>query len=85
MNPDTGSPDISYLLGAISGKIDLILTNQANDRALNAERFSKLEERMDQAEDDVAALKRDRAWVLGGAAAISTAAAALAGLLGFTK
>ncbi|MFN3582771.1 hypothetical protein [Phenylobacterium sp.] len=73
------------MLGVISGKIDLILLNQAEEKRQNEARFAKIEARQDATEEDVAALKRDRAWVLGAAATVSALGATVAGWLGFGK
>jgi uncharacterized protein YhaN len=74
--------DTRYMLGVISGKIDLVLVQQANDRAVNDARFAKVEERLDATDADVSELKRDRARVLGGAAALSAFGASIAAYFG---
>lgn len=81
----TQDNDPQFMLGVISGKIDLVLVQLANDKAANEVRFAKIEERLDTTDEDVASLKQSRSWVLGGAAAISTAAAGLMALLGLGK
>ncbi|MFN3573619.1 MAG: hypothetical protein ACK4TR_08840 [Phenylobacterium sp.] len=70
------------MLGAISGKLDIILLNQEEEKRRNDIRFSKIEDRQDAADDEIASLKRDRSWVLGAAAAVSTVAAAFASWAG---
>jgi hypothetical protein len=76
-HPNPLEDDSRYQLGVISGKLDLILVNQAAQAAQTDARFTKVEARQDEAEDAISGLQRDRAWILGGAAAIG------AGLSGF--
>lgn len=77
--------DPRFTLGVISGKIDLVLVQMGADRAATEARFAKAEGRLDTAEDDIASLKRDRAWVVGAAAAVSALGATVAGWLGLTR
>lgn len=74
-----------FMLGVISGKIDLVLSQIATDRHNTDNRFLKIEERQDTSEGDIASLRRDKAWVLGMAAAISSVGAALGVLLEMGK
>lgn len=83
MNTPEIQDDARYMLGVISGKIDLVLVQQASDRAATEARFAKVEERLDATDADVSELKRDRARVLGGAAALSAFGASLAAFFGF--
>lgn len=73
------------MLGVISGKIDLILLNQAEDKRLNEARFAKIEATQESHGEAIAGLKRDRAWVIGGAAALSALGTSFATLLGFHR
>lgn len=75
--------DPNFQLGVISGKIDLVLVQLAASEQRNAEHFSRIEASQtaqDEAHsalaEDVAALKRDRSWVLGAAATVSAIAGA---------
>lgn len=83
MITDEHSDDPRFQLGVISGKLDLVLVQLAADRATTEARFGKIEERLDATDDEVAGLKRDRSWVLGGAAVLSALGATVAGWLGF--
>lgn len=65
------------MLGVISGKLDLVLVNQAEAARAAEARFAKVEGRLDALEDGQAGYQRDRSWLFGGAAAIG------AGLSGF--
>lgn len=81
----TNDQDPQFMLGVISGKIDLVLVQLAADKAANEARFSKIEERQDATDEEVSSLKRDRAWLLGGAAALSTFGASVAAYFGFGR
>lgn len=74
--------DPKYQLGVISGKLDMILAQQTQLAAQNDARFAKIEARQDTAEDAIDGLQRDRAWLLGGAAAIGAGFSAFATWLG---
>lgn len=77
------SDDQVYQLGVISGKLDLILVQMEANRATDLERFNKVEGRIESVEDDVASLKRDRSWMLGGAATLGSMGGVVAAFLGF--
>lgn len=77
--------DSHFKLGEISGKIDLILLNQAAQRQADEARFCKIEARLDVAENDVASLKQSRSWLLGAGAALGSLGGILGGYLGFPK
>ena len=81
----TPTEDTRYKLGEISGKIDLVLVQMAAQAQANEARFLKLENGQAEQGEQIADLKRDRAWVLGGAATLSTLGAALATWLGFAR
>lgn len=75
--------DARFQLGVISGKLDLILTHQREEAARNTERFARAEGRLDAAEDAIVGLQKDRAWLLGGAAAIGAGLSGIATWIGF--
>jgi len=61
----------------------MLLANQAQDRAVNDIRFTKVEKELEEHAEQIAGLRRDRSWVLGGAAAISALGITLGRLFGF--
>lgn len=77
--------DPHFMLGVISGKIDLILLNHEADKKATAARFDKAEARLDDIEDDVATLKQGKSWLMGGAATIAGLVSFGLALLGLGK
>lgn len=65
-----------FKLGEISGKIDLVLVQLAADRQANDARFTRIETTQVAHSKDIAALKQHRSWLMGGLAAVGTAASA---------
>jgi hypothetical protein len=68
--------DPQFMLGVISGKIDLVLVQLASDRTSNDTRFGKVE-------SDITTLKQHRSWLMGAIATvggIATTAIAWLGL-----
>lgn len=74
--------DGRYQLGVISGKLDLILAHQAAQAAQYEGRFTRIETRQDDQDEAIAGLQKDRAWLLGGAAAIGAGLSGIATWLG---
>lgn len=72
----------NYRLGEISGKIDLILVTMEAQRASDAQRFQKIETIQEEHAEHIASLQKDRAWVLGGAAAVTGAIGSFFAYLG---
>ena len=70
------------MLGVISGKIDLILLQSAEDRRQNEVRFIKSEERLDALEESTESLKHSRTWFLGAAAALGAISSGVLKLIG---
>lgn len=77
--------DSRFALGVISGKIDLVLLNQAEDRRINEARFAKIETTLEDHAVALAGHKRDRAWIIGLSGAVSAVGSAVVALLGFHR
>lgn len=83
---NTPSPlegDERYLLGVMSGKIDLVLVQLATIQATNDARFAKNEDSHASLETRVDTLEKQRSWLMGGAAAIGATSGLIAKALGF--
>ncbi len=74
--------DAKFQLGIISGKLDLLLVQNADAERRNAERHAKIEETLDDHDGRIASLEQGRSWLIGGAAAITTAVGAVVSWLG---
>lgn len=81
-SPQHLDDEAKFTLGVISGKIDLVLVQMAAQRQSDEARFTKIEADLEEQADEIAGLKRDRSWLLGGAAAIGTALTGLGTWLG---
>ena len=75
--------DAKFQLGIISGKLDLLLVQNAEADRRNAERHAKTEEALADHDQRISSLEQGRSWVLGGAAAITAALGGLATWAGF--
>lgn len=73
--------DAKYQLGVISGKLDLLLVQAQETNSRYDARFNKIEQELDAQDERLTSLERSRTWVLGAAAALGTAASALASWL----
>lgn len=74
--------DVRYQLGAISGKLDLILVQSAEADRRHTARMAEIESRVDDHDDRLDSLERNRSWVLGAAATVTAAFGAVATVLG---
>lgn len=74
--------DVRYQLGAISGKLDLILVQSAEADRRHTARMGEIEARVDDHDTRLDSLERNRSWVLGAAATVTAAFGAAATILG---
>ncbi len=85
MSPHTEHEDPRYQLGVISGKIDLLLIQNAEAARQNDKRFNKLEDGQADHDARITSLEQGRSWVLGAAATITATAGAIATYLGLRQ
>ena len=79
-NAPPGIPE--FQLGLISGKIDMLLLQGAEKAARDDLRFLAAEQQIAAHDHRLDSIERERSWVLGGAAAITTAIGGLATYFG---
>jgi len=81
-SPDNLDADARYQLGVISGKLDLILVQNADFARQTESRFVRVEKGLGDHDDRLSAIERNKSWVLGAAAVVSTAISGIGFWLG---
>lgn len=71
--PDSLENDTRYQLGTISGKLDLILVQNAESERRHTAALAEATARLDDHDNRITSLEADRWKILGGAGVIGTA------------
>lgn len=71
--PDNLDGDPRYQLGVISGKLDLILVQNAESERRHAQALAEANTRLDDHDNRISSLEADRWKILGGASVIGAA------------
>ena len=80
--PENLDGDTRYQLGVISGKLDLILVQNAETDRRHTQRLAEVDARLDAHDTRLTSLEADRWKLLGGAGAIGTAFTGIIAWLG---
>ncbi|MBK1968424.1 hypothetical protein JDBV08_00480 [Mycobacterium phage jiawei] len=81
-SPDNLDADARYQLGVISGKLDLILVQNADFARQTESRFVKIEGDVAEQSERLGVIERNKSWALGVAAAVSAAISAIGFVIG---
>lgn len=74
-----------FMLGEMSGKLDLILVQFAASEARTQSQINALKSEQETLAADIDSLKQGRSWLLGAAAAVGALGSAVAAAMGIGK